>query len=85
VQYTPAAPPPRIDLVERTNGAIRLHFTVPSTYCYDVQFRNLLTAGSWTTMTNICVPLSDQVVVVTDALSASPQRFYRLAVTGRVR
>ena len=85
VHYTPSPPPPRIDLVERMDGTIRLHFTVQATSCYDVQFRNSLPGDSWSTLTNICAPILAQDVVVTDALSASPQRFYRLAVTGRVR
>jgi hypothetical protein len=84
VQYT-ASPPPRIDLVERMDATIRLHFTIPATFCYDVQYRDSLPGNSWSTMTNICAPVTAKDVVITDSLSASPQRFYRLAVTDQVR
>lgn len=85
VQYTPSPPPPRIDLIEHVDATIRLHFTVQETFCYDVQFRDSLPGTLWSTLTNFCAPLASQDVVVTDRLSGSPQRFYRLAVTGQVR
>ena len=86
VQYSepPAEPVPQLASATPTNGLIELRFTVPSTYCYEVEFRNSLTSGSWSALTNICAPTGDIPAVATDS-RAGLQRFYRLRISGRVR
>lgn len=78
VQYSIPPREPRIDRVERMGNNLNLHFTAEAMFCYAVEFRNSLTTGAWSTLTNVCAPVSTQNVVVPDSLSASPSRFYRL-------
>jgi hypothetical protein len=84
IQYTvrPADPVPRITSAAKTNNQFELRFTVPSSYCYEVQGRDSLTSGSWAPLTNICASAADVSAVATNSLAA-PQRFYRLFISGR--
>ena len=84
IQYTvrPTDPQPQIAAVSETNNQFQLRFTVPSTYCYDVQVRDSLITGSWSVLTNICAPAGDISAVAADSLTR-PQRFYRLFISGR--
>ena len=84
IQYTvaPSDPQPRIAAVAETNNQFQLRFTVPSTYCYEVQVRDSLTAGSWAALTNICAAAGDISAIAADSLTR-PQRFYRLFISGR--
>jgi hypothetical protein len=81
---TTTDPQPQIAAVTETNDQFQLRFTVPSTYCYEVQVRDSLTTGSWFALTNICAPVGDISAVAADSLTR-PQRFYRLFISGRVR
>jgi hypothetical protein len=85
-QYTvpPSDPASQITSAAVTNGQFELRFTVPSTYCYEVQFRDSLAAGSWSPLTNICAQAGDISAVAADSLSP-PHRFYRLFISDRVR
>ena len=84
IQYSvaPTDPQPRIAAVTETNNQFQLRFTVPSTYCYEVQVRDSLTTGSWSALTNICAPAGDISAAAADSLTR-PQRFYRLFISGR--
>jgi len=84
IQYTvrPTDPQPQIAAVSETDNQFQLRFTVPSTYCYDVQVRDSLITGSWSVLTNICAPAGDISAVAADSLTR-PQRFYRLFISGR--
>jgi hypothetical protein len=84
IQYTmpPTDPQPQIAAVTETNNQFQLRFTVPSTYCYEVQARDSLTAGSWSALTNICASAGDISAVAADSLTRA-QRFYRLFISGR--
>jgi hypothetical protein len=84
IQYTiaPTDLQPRIAAVTETNNQFQLRFTVPSTYCYEVQARDSLTAGSWSALTNVCAPAGDISAVAADSLTR-PQRYYRLFISGR--
>lgn len=86
VQYTipPSDPAPEFTSAAVTNAQFELRFTVPSTYCYEVQVRDSLTTASWSPLTNICATTGDISAVAADSLS-TPQRFYRLFISGRVR
>lgn len=86
VQYTESADPmPRISSAAATDGGFELRFTVPSTYCYEVQYRDSLSvAPSWLALTNVCAPMADVQAIASDSIS-HPQRFYRLRISGRVR
>jgi hypothetical protein len=86
VEYTlpPADPIPQFTSAAATSASFELRFTVPSTYCYEVQYHESLVNTNWSALTNICAPVLDVQAVVTDSL-ASPQRFYRLWISDRVR
>jgi hypothetical protein len=86
LQYTvpPSDPSPQIASAAVTNGQFELRFTVPSTYCYEVQFRDSLINGLWAPLTNICAEAGDSSAVAADSLS-SQHRFYRLFISDRVR
>jgi hypothetical protein len=86
VEYTlpPADPIPQFTSAVATNASFELRFTVPSTYCYEVQYHESLVTTNWSALTNVCAPASDVQAVATDSL-ASPQRFYRLWISDRVR
>jgi hypothetical protein len=86
IEYTtqPNDPVPQITSAGAANSMFELRFTVPSTYCYEVEYRDSLAGGTWSALTNICAPVSDVPAIAKDSLS-SPQRFYRLRVSGRVR
>lgn len=86
VDYTspPADPIPQFTSAAASNDSFELRFTVPSTYCYEVQYRESLVTTNWSSLTNVCAPVSDVQAVATDSLS-SPQRFYRLWISDRVR
>jgi len=84
IQYSlpPTDPSPQITSAARTNAQFELRFTVPSTYCYEVQARDSLTSGAWSPLTNICATAGDIPAVAVDSL-ARAQRFYRLFISGR--
>jgi hypothetical protein len=84
IQYTvrPSDPMPRITSAAKTNNQFELRFAVPSTYCYEVQFRDSLTSGAWAPLTNVCASVGDLSAIAADP-AAAPQRFYRLFISGR--
>ena len=86
IEYTlpPADPVPQFASAATANAAFEMRFTVPSTYCYEVQYRESLVNTNWSALTNVCAPVSDVQAVATDAL-AGPQRFYRLRISDRIR
>ena len=86
IQYTipPSDPAPEFTSAAVTNAQFELRFTVPSTYCYEVQFRDSLTTGSWSPLTSICATTGDVSAIAADSI-APAQRFYRLFISGRVR
>jgi hypothetical protein len=83
IEYT-SDPVPRIASAGPARSDFELRFTVPSTYCYEVEYRDSLVTGSWSALTNFCAPVGDLEVIAKDSL-AHPQRFYRLRTSGRVR
>lgn len=84
VEYTVPANQPSIASVSRSGEMVELRFTVPATYCYEVQFADALTRATWTALTNVCAPVQDLNALVLDPI-ASAQRFYRLHLSGQVR
>jgi len=86
VQYSlpPADPVPQFTSAATANAAFEMRFTVPSTYCYEVQYRESLVNTNWSALTNVCAPVSDVQAIATDSL-AGPQRFYRLRISDRIR
>src|SRR5207244_3701086 len=75
---------PKFDGVQQTEGAITILFTVEPAFAVSVEYKNNLSANQWTTLTNIEAKVSSVTAVVSDLISASPQRFYRLKAT-RIR
>ena len=84
VDYT-LPPPPRIASVDVKEGRFSLRFTTEPSYCYAVQYRNSVSAGPWSTLTNFCAGLVAAEVLATDTISASSTRFYRLALSAPPR
>jgi hypothetical protein len=83
VEYT-TEQPPVIESAAREGSEMQIRFTVPSTYCYEVEYLDSLVAGTWSSLTNVCAPLTDIPAIAKDSL-AGPQRFYRLRISGRTR
>ena len=84
VDYTPP-PTPRIASVSLKDGTFSLRFTTEPSYCYAVQYRNSVSAGPWSTLTNFCAGLVAAEVLATDPISESSKRFYRLSLTSAPR
>lgn len=78
---------PSIERVEAVGGTVNITFTVAPTYAIALQSADALSAPApaWTTLTNVSARFASEHVVVANSILASPQRFYRLVVTGRVR
>ena len=69
----------RLDLQDYDNGKVTLGFDAVAWKTYTVQFRTSLTAGAWSTLTNVPAQALDGRITVKD-VQADPdaQRFYRL-------
>ena len=81
IEYT-AAPPvplPRIDLVERVNGQLRLHFLAQPNRIYHVEFLPALGVTPWKTVTSVGPFAARTNFVVSDS-AAERSRFYRLRI-----
>ncbi|MBI4325113.1 MAG: DNRLRE domain-containing protein [Chloroflexi bacterium] len=78
---------PSIERVEAVGATVNITFTVAPTYVLALQSADALStpAASWTTLTNVTAKFTSQQVVMPESILASPHRFYRLVVTGRVR
>ena len=78
---------PSIERVEAVGANVNITFTVAPTYAIALQSADALStpAAAWTTLTNVSAKFTSEQVVVAESILASPRRFYRLVVTGRVR
>ena len=78
---------PSIERVEAVGATVNITFTVAPTYAIALQSADALStpAAAWTTLTNVSAKFTSEQVVVAESILASPRRFYRLVVTGRVR
>ena len=72
---------PRIDLIQRVNNLITLHFGTEAGRTYVVQFREASTAGKWSELYTIRASPFPNHYIIADPLSTNTQRFYRLAVS----
>jgi hypothetical protein len=77
--------PPRIDRVERNANTLIIAFTVQPTYELALEFADSLPSTTWTTLTIVAAKTTPLSLSVSDSITTSSQRFYRLKVTGRVR
>src|SRR5262249_36866392 len=68
----------RIEQVKLSGGQISFQFTVQYGQTNVVQFRGPLQSGDWTTLTNVTVPATTNVMV-TDSI-ADALRFYRFQI-----
>ena len=73
-----ALPRPIIQGVERDSGLLRFRFTGEPGNDYFVEFTESLPASNWLSLTNFRAKLEPIEAVVTDALSNSPARYYRI-------
>jgi alpha-L-rhamnosidase len=62
-----------------TNGQIEMMFNTLLGQNYQVQFKDHLTDANWAPLGEM-LPGADSLLTVTDGISESPQRFYRLLV-----
>ena len=79
IEYTAttAVPLLRIDLIERVDGQLRLHFLAQPNRIYNVEFLPTLGLTPWSTVTNVGPFAAMTNIVVRDSL-ADRSRFYRL-------
>jgi hypothetical protein len=71
---------PTIKSIQRVNGTIQFTFAALAGQPYTAEYRDSLTAGMWSTLTNISPQSSNTDVVVTDP-AQNFQRFYRVTTT----
>jgi hypothetical protein len=68
-----------IQVTTTTPPVLRIGFTAVAGQAYTVQYRDSLTGGNWSKLTDVPVPGSTQTVEVTDTgMSASTTRYYRI-------
>ena len=70
--------PPRIEGVERQGGLLQFHFSGEAPYDYFVEYSESLAAQNWQSLTNFQAKLTTIMATVTDPLSNSAGRFYRI-------
>jgi hypothetical protein len=63
-------------------GAATLQFLAVSNRAYAVEFRSLVGAGTWGTLTNLAAQPTNRTVIVTDPNPALTNRFYRIVLPG---
>ena len=68
----------RVSLVESIGNNVRFEFIATSNRTFTVQFRNSLTAGNWSLLTNISARPFTRIFSITDS-ATNGTRFYRLA------
>ncbi len=74
-------PVPRFDSVQLTDPShVALGFSATSNLDYVVQYRNVLGAGSWTTLQDFSSTPTNRALRLTVGVSGNAARFYRLAV-----
>lgn len=72
-------PPPRIQGAVASGTNFVLRFTAEAGQPYAVQFRNFVSSGAWSTLTNFTAQMITTNIFVSDSISAS-QRFYRITI-----
>ena len=81
VSGMPVAPPSQpltLMAAQVAGNQFSFRFTAQAGSNYDVQFQESLTTGTWLNLTNINAGVSSQEALITDSISASSQRFYRV-------
>ncbi|MFO1498710.1 MAG: lamin tail domain-containing protein [Verrucomicrobiota bacterium] len=77
-----SAQPPKIEALTLVTGptpAFRLTFTAAAGASYTIQFRDSLTDGTWTKLSDIPAGTSAQTVSISDtAINQAPRRYYRV-------
>jgi len=71
-------PPPRIEAVERQGTNFRFHFSGEPPYDYFVEYADSLGKPNWLALTNFRAKLATIQAVVTDPMTNSAARFYRV-------
>lgn len=71
-------PGPRIEGVERDGGLLRFRFAGEPPNDYFVEFTESLPASNWLSLTNFRAKIQPIEAVVTDSVSNSPARYYRI-------
>jgi hypothetical protein len=70
--------PPSIEAVERQGSVFRFHFTGEPPYDYFVEYTDSLPAHNWLSLTNFRAKIATIQALVTDPLTNSAARFYRI-------
>lgn len=71
-------PVPVIDRIERDDGSLRLHFTGEPPNDYTVEYTDSLAEPNWLSLTTYRAKLTAIDIVVTNAFTNAPARFFRL-------
>lgn len=72
---------PTIKSIQKVNGTIQFTFAALAGQPYTAEYRDSLTTGMWSTLTDISPQPSATDVVVTDPAPPDSQRFYRVTTT----
>ncbi len=72
---------PTIKAIQKVNGTIQFSFAALAGQPYTAEYRDSLTGGTWSTLTNVSAQPSNTDVTVTDPAPPSIQRFYRVTTT----
>ena len=76
---------PRIDQVERMRNDLILHFTAEAGNSYAIQYRDSLSPPrNWSTLSTFGSKLVTTNIAIVDSNSTNAQRFYRIAITGKI-
>jgi hypothetical protein len=71
--------PAQITGVSATNGTVRLAIRLPAGQGVTVQYRSNLLSGAWLPFTNLVAPPAITNRTVSDSMTGSTSRFYRLS------
>jgi uncharacterized repeat protein (TIGR03803 family) len=75
-----SVPPPVLGQVTLTNGTISLSWSAQAGQLYQVQYKSNLTQPYWSNLMSTAVLATSSSMMATDAITASPMRFYRIVL-----
>jgi hypothetical protein len=72
---------PTIQWITKVNGTVQFSVAALAGHPYTAEYRDSLTTGMWSTLTNISPQPSATNVIVTDPAPPNLHRFYRVTTT----
>jgi hypothetical protein len=84
IEFTPPQTRPRIDRIVRDGDEVQIHFGLEAGKLYAVEYTEAIVPPSWTFLANAASKFFPTNTVVTNAVSAVSQRFYRIGIVGDI-